>query len=146
MKLYKYISARLWKKILQDKRVRFTQPAVFNDPFEMQPFYESIAGGTSLEQLIEKSGMGSFDEVLFDAYSNLDDNLKALTSYDLLRSMSQPFFELITQKLDDFAPMTNEHMWREINNHIGVLSLTRKRDNLLMWAHYADNHCGLSLS
>jgi hypothetical protein len=42
MALYKYlIPARL--DVLERRRIRFTQPAAFNDPFEFKPYIESAA-------------------------------------------------------------------------------------------------------
>ncbi len=37
MLLYKYISARWLKNIVERQRIRFTQPALFHDPFEPLP-------------------------------------------------------------------------------------------------------------
>ena len=33
----------------------------------------------------------------------------------------------------------------EINKHLGILCLTEDPSNLLMWAHYADNHRGFAM-
>jgi hypothetical protein len=94
-KLYKYVpAARI--DILQNARVRFTPPAVFNDPFEMLP-------------------------VLLRAY-----------------------FASEAHKLDD-APRDfarDKRRAEGIRGAIGVLSLTEKPCNLLMWSHYADQHRG----
>lgn len=33
--------------------------------------------------------------------------------------------------------------YENVNNNIGILSLTKKWNNTLMWAHYTDSHKGL---
>lgn len=50
MNLYKYISSDVWTKILKEKKLRFSPPSVFNDPFEMQPFYEPLCEDPAIQE------------------------------------------------------------------------------------------------
>jgi len=46
------------------------------------------------------------------------------------------------------AAIDLERLRQDIQNDVdkvGILSLTEERDNLLMWSHYANGHCGLCL-
>ena len=55
MSLYKYVNtARI--SMLDDALIRFTQPGAFNDPFEMQPFFQSLAPDSHVEQLFLSEG------------------------------------------------------------------------------------------
>jgi hypothetical protein len=46
--------------------------------------------------------------------------------------------------MDDpsFRSKTVHALTQAVNKEIGILCLTEKMDNLLMWAHYASNHTG----
>lgn len=56
---YKYLTpARL--DVLERRRIRFTQPAAFNDPFEFKPYIESAASQAHLREYVEQN----FDEIL----------------------------------------------------------------------------------
>jgi len=94
--LYKYVTANRID-ILQNGHVRFTQPSVLNDPFEMS------ADVTSVRE------------------ENRDD-------YSFLKMVLNAAANFIRPKYGD---------------SLGVLSLTERPDNLLMWAHYAGEHSGL---
>ena len=52
MVLYKYLTpARL--DVLEGRRIRFTQPAAFNDPFEFRPCIESAMAQGHLRDYVE---------------------------------------------------------------------------------------------
>jgi len=103
-KLYKYVPAERID-ILRNACVRFTPPAVFNDPFELRPALLQIAMASDYERLGD--------------------------------------VELEHQLAERFAA---DHRHSEsLRSEIGVLSLTERPDNLLMWSHYADHHRGFLL-
>jgi hypothetical protein len=119
MILYKYlVPERI--DVLQKSLIRYTQPMLFNDPFESRPFFsfgsmEWIQENVDLEI---KEGRMSNDEAaeLIEAIEGL-----GFENYDeLMRAMMLGVF----------------------GGFFGVLSLTEKPDNLLMWAHYSRNHEG----
>jgi hypothetical protein len=59
MMLYKYLQpARL--DVLEQKRIRFTQPADFNDPFEFRPCIQSAASEDQVREYVEIN----FDQLL----------------------------------------------------------------------------------
>jgi len=43
------------------------------------------------------------------------------------------------------SPAEMERMSQEVADYLGVLSLTSKRDSILMWSHYANGHKGFCL-
>lgn len=57
----------------------------------------------------------------------------------------QQAVEMVEQALAD--PVTHAQMfgWRENVDAVGVLSLTERPDDMLMWAHYANSHNGYCL-
>jgi len=112
--LYKYFAPERID-VLQNRKIRFTQPPVFNDPFESFPAFSQFMRPTDLEQALR-----------------LQPNLTEETRHAMLKeSVIGPIGRLIAPViLDTFARCH------------GVLSLTEKYDNLLMWAHYARSHEG----
>lgn len=148
MNLYKYISPDLWDKILKEKQIRFTQPSVFNDPFEMQPFYESFAEDAEVQKHInEPETKTILEELLLEQYPNMPAEVQNLVPVEFLKSFAaivSPFaVDNAPAVLDGLTSAISKGFYTGFNENIGVLSLSEKRDDLLMWAHYAQNHKGL---
>jgi len=111
MKLYKYVTLdRL--DILRNGMLRFTQPEVFNDPFELSVTFGSVhrSGGNDLEKAARRSS-GNLGQIL-------------------------------SMMLDETLRITAQGVNRYWSGRVGVLSLAERPDNLLMWAHYAADHRG----
>src|SRR5690348_6823697 len=51
MRLYKYIAPQ-WVSLLETRRIRFTQPIYFNDPFELAPCIEAAMDKSYEDRLI----------------------------------------------------------------------------------------------
>ena len=85
MVLYKYLTpARL--DVLEDRRIRFTQPAAFNDPFEFKPCIESAVSPAHFREYVEQN----FDEILkreLGEYPILSRVLPDDAALDLLRPL-----------------------------------------------------------
>lgn len=147
MKLYKYISPELWDKILKAKQIRFTQPGIFNDPFEMQPFYESLAKDPEVQKnLNETESRNTLQNLFNEQYPNLPIEVQNLVPRELLTVFADMVAPLAVnhapEVLDGFTQAIRGGFYKGFNESIGVLALTEKPDNLLMWAHYAQNHKG----
>jgi len=144
MILYKYLPPGRFD-VLKYKQVRFTEPALFNDPFE---------------SVIAISSFGPDSDVLPAILKRFDDIDPAEWDRDRLQdgidlSLSE-FKEYIHQNPEraleefrKFEPSALDDQRKKlhdlINNAVGVLSLSEKHDSLLMWAHYADHHRGFVL-
>ncbi len=87
MILYKYLTPERID-VLKNRKIRYTQPAAFNDPFE---------SALGQREMVDRS---------------------------------------IVMRYQDF-------MHARI---VGILSLTKKRENLVMWAHYALSHQGFVIA
>jgi len=126
--LYKYRSLHTKKdrehtlRILSHNEIYFTKCKEFNDPFDCN-LHISVHG---------------------------DCNTHKVKLRQLNPDLSDE--ELISQTLKDLQPknikkcelrINNEI--RRINKNIGIFSMSAKRDNLLMWSHYANFHKGICL-
>ncbi len=116
MSLYKYVSIDTLKKILNGN-IRFTQPGAFNDPFEMLP-----------ELHVPQSFSAKKIAIQFDLFSErrLQGNGSLADDFE-----------------SDFCNDCNSRdILYELNESIGILCLSKARDSLLMWSHYADQYAG----
>jgi hypothetical protein len=113
--LYKYVTVAVLKKILEGT-IRFTQPSAFNDPFELLP--EIIVPAGEKERPINVS---------FD-----------------IRAQRQPAAEQGETIPDGYgsSDAMSRQIVHQLNQVIGILSLSKAKDSLLMWSHYADQYSG----
>lgn len=121
MLFYKYLRPERID-VLRDDRVRYTQPVMFNDPFESRPHVQGEPPEEVMERVsrIEAERMGMPDEV----------------RRKILEFSKDPAHQNVVR---DF-------MMAMFGTGVGILSLTEKCDNLLMWAHYAEEHTGLVIA
>ncbi|HXJ14896.1 MAG TPA: DUF2971 domain-containing protein [Candidatus Limnocylindrales bacterium] len=119
--LYKYFAPERID-VLQNGKIRFSQPPVFNDPFESAPAFLELVSPKNLEiaSRIEAERSGMPEEMR-----------KAMVN----RFSSAPYRNELMKTL---GPLFIDTLVRTV----GLLSLTEKYDNLLMWAHYAKSHEG----
>jgi hypothetical protein len=140
MVLYKYLTpARL--DVLERRRIRFTQPAAFNDPFELKPYIESAASQVHLREYVEEN----FDEILrreLKEYPILSTLLPGESAVDLLRPLKSSIPALFHLLEPHLLPGVSTAINSALNANVGVLCLSEIRDSLLMWGHYTDNHEG----
>jgi hypothetical protein len=115
--LYKYFGIKGLKRILSSG-LRFTQPGAFNDPFELLP-----------ELVVHKD------------YLNTETGI----SFDLLAERRIPLVGEIEVVGDGCVcnDFTSRNIVKELNKSIGILCLSKSKDSLLMWSHYAEQYTGL---
>jgi DUF2971 family protein len=116
MMLYKYVSPERID-ILRNGHIAFPPPWLFNDPFEASPVYAADASEAI---------------ALFEEYRPIRAQLTAEQEKALQARMDA---------------IQNAHGLRRIMleqaaRSVGVLSLSATNDNLLMWAHYTEQHTG----
>lgn len=153
MSIYKYVVAER-VDILKNGRIRFSQSSALNDPIEMRPFFEVVAEDSFLRGEFEKTQAALWEDALRLTYDNRPPKYASLSfeefkqmaerlapnSEQMLRQSIDDTLELA--KSDDLMALTRKQIFKEFDESIGVLSLTEKPDNLLMWAHYAQQHQG----
>ncbi|MFV0163091.1 DUF2971 domain-containing protein [Empedobacter falsenii] len=115
MLYYKYLPIREKENYFENELLRFTQAADLNDPFECLP---------------RKPQKGEFkDAIELIAKKISGDN--------------QRFIEYGLEKFNEqFIEETFNKAYQNINNEVGILSLTKSWKNSLMWSHYTNSHKG----
>ena len=141
MVLYKYVTpARA--DVLRRRRVRFTQPGDFNDPFEFRPRIEAAASDEDMRAYVEEHFDKLVDQEL-EKYGALAKLVAGPNFRELLlkqkRRLPELWRLLQPQVLRGVTPAIDAFL----NLNVGVLCLSEVRDSILMWGHYTDNHRGL---
>src|SRR5947208_2106603 len=140
MTLYKYLTGdRI--DVLQNRKIRFTQPNAFNDPFEFRPYLEQIARPDHQREMMESE----FHKVVNEQLHTLAPTLARLPAHQrnailcLAKQRAIHELNIVTTLL---VPQIDSQIDEHFNAHVGVLCLSETRESLLMWGHYADSHKG----
>ncbi|MGK0272654.1 MAG: hypothetical protein ACI88H_003327 [Cocleimonas sp.] len=144
MKLFKYLHPdRI--DVLKNKAIRFSQPSAFNDPFEFKPLISTVASPEYFQNYFNDN----FDALVDEQLSKLPVHLVNQVSKSDLREMLGGVFtkngNSVNEILQNTAAKSSEVFTEKSDELIGVLSLTEKNDNLLMWSHYAHSHRGFCI-
>jgi len=129
MKLYKYRNINEHTKdIFRNRRIYFPKPTEFNDPFDCQIEFENDVTVDVYKQFTEKHSVeNNFSEEEIKEWHNLSFCGNSLTS-------------LAVTKIRD-AINSFENYFK----NLGILTLSEKKDNILMWSHYAIYHKGVCI-
>lgn len=122
--IYKYFpwaKSKFIKKNIKKSQLYFASPNDFNDPFDTYPIIDMESVRAQGEAFIP----------------NLFKYICPSIGADLLDDIKNSKI-----KLDD--EFWDKYMFR-LHTEDGVCCFTAKKDNLLMWAHYADYHKGICL-
>ena len=154
--IYKYTGLSGLKATLEHQTFKLSKPSDFNDPIDMY-LQETIE--QNLDDFLEELKLEFHDYItngikhrpsLNPAYQNilnfLHQQLDALPQ-DQKESFRKQFLDTPIEKMYDLERL------RKINNDVitklntafsfdGVFCSTIDKNNLLMWAHYADHHRG----
>ena len=159
MLLYKYVTPdRI--DILEKKLIRFTQPLCFNDPFEVFPAVESFLKPGREKELISlvsaiiKTNPDEFsktwEEEIMKYQNMFHVDFTSLLPADLGLAMVDQHIETLTNLIVNQLNIGAKtsilcSLRQKMNADMGILSLSEKSDNLLMWAHYTNAHRGFVL-
>ena len=162
MTLLKYTTPENCIKILESCSVRFTQPIIFNDPFDSSPLIQNIYNEDDLPHLFDKAVLNnkaevegviirSFDETIKNFYPEIVIQLskeeKLTFFFENMYKEAKNLNDFVMNKLNrkEFKEMSINNLIQNIALMTGVFSLTKNPTNLLMWAHYANSHTGFVL-
>jgi hypothetical protein len=155
--IYKYTSQHGAECILTNKTLRFAKPSQMNDPFDV---YIDDLLGMDLEEVHEHF-IDRFVDTLFDDPQRCADLfglpledvmaksafLQNATDEDRARiktafkSIDLTAFSPELKRLRDEEPKLRDTFVQYLKN-CAIFCATRNPTNLLMWAHYADQHHG----
>ncbi|WP_313308866.1 DUF2971 domain-containing protein [Stutzerimonas nitrititolerans] len=132
--IYKYLSNER-VDVITNLKIRFTQPQALNDPFESQPL---VNFEEQMKLAIQEIQNGA--EELWQSLPSEEKTTKNRAELD--RELASAI-QNANQCTCPYAAGTL--LMELLGERIGVLSLSRNFDNLLMWSHYANSHQGYVL-
>ncbi len=115
----------------------------------MQAFYESLALDPKVKQQLTAKNAGETLVSLFeDALPKVQEEIGPIAvNMDFLRTFSDIIAPLTVEfapvVLDQITDQIGRGFYQGLDQNAVVLSLTEKKNNLLMWAHYAQQHKGM---
>lgn len=135
-KLYKYMSMEGDKlgrvrDVLCNHHVYCSAAKWFNDPFDLRPVFDLQAPNKAMRKGLERTA------------KRLEPHLSRAERRAKSRQMLKE--SLGARCLADTQASFEEGMATFLTEKVGVLCLTTKSDDILMWSHYADAHRGVCL-
>lgn len=118
-KVYKFRSIDRALDILKNLEFYFASPKTFNDPFDC-----------------------ALNEVL--NYTPEDISRWYQTNKDSINMSEQDFINFTQNNKLKFNKLVKQTKEKTLYNK-GILSLSKTKENILLWSHYAENHAGVSI-
>lgn len=128
--------------VLDSNLIRFTQPADFNDPFEFKPVISTLASKEEMDEAFEIKIKSLIKTELEKTPPKLRKLISPAQLEALTRQNYGQYWPEINNQLSAIGGVVAQTFAEKSNEMFGVLSLTEKNSNLLMWAHYARSHTG----
>jgi hypothetical protein len=122
-----------FKRIFTHNELYFTSPTRLNDPFDCKTLFT-----------FKGSNKTDFEKFFYGVFSHKFPNLSE-------KEIKNKVDSIIQKKLYKDPQRRNLQIenWLKIllseNARLGILCLSNKRDDILMWSHYADGHTGFCL-
>lgn len=140
--------------VLRNGRIRFTQAAALNDPFELKPFFAELVPEADLARgALEQLDIGPH---LKEAYAKLPRHVRKQVSFAAYKRnaegslRSQEGQAIVAKSLEtslsvfrDLTPKFRDDIYTALGSRLGILSLSSFATSAPMWAHYAQDHHGL---
>lgn len=141
MKLYKYLHPdRI--DVLKNRAIRFSPPNAFNDPFEFKPALSGLAPDSYISAYMKEN----LESMVESELSKLPKHIRSQIPNSKFQEFVKLYLKNNSEAFNSVLDKAKEHfsaaLTKTSNELIGVLSLTEKADNLLMWSHYAESHSG----
>jgi hypothetical protein len=158
--IYKYVDQDGARKIIENRTLKFGRPSAMNDPFDV---YIEDLFNVGLDDIHQRSLSRALDLLQQDPLRFAShvgaDPTEVISVSSLIKSVSSEertaLLAAITPMLledwdESLADMRNEMEVQRQGiiaqfENSGIFCATRNHDNLLMWAHYAQQHRGVVL-
>jgi len=132
-KLYKYRDTGMYtESIFNDRELYFAPPVAFNDPFDCG--FHILCTGEHNQQVLEAS--------VFRIVRDKHPEWSLQDHFDAAKQVAEAMLE---SRLDDTTQVFQDKLIGDTNSRVGILALTERSDDILMWSHYADCHKGICL-
>lgn len=150
---YKFATMETARLILKSGKFRYSSPASFNDPFDIQTELYFQFDITDLPGLvadeIDAIVRGQRVEIL-DGKSDLckavlllqEQHKKGNYRREHLDFLVKPLMHELSSVIEDTRKKYNDH-WEKLLKRIRVFCVSEHNKSILMWSHYAKYHTGV---
>ena len=149
---YKYVTAETALLTLQNRKLKYSSPVTFNDPFDVQtkivfPFPESEFAELFIKELYRLTHNGK-DPCLDPAVplaSRIQLLRKVIKNKSIKMSLDDWMKEIKDIAMKQYLQFLDSinTWWSQVGKASRIFCVVEEPDNLLMWAHYAQNHQGV---
>lgn len=149
---FKYTGIATAKAVLTNQSFRFSSPLCFNDPFDIQTrMYTEFDMDDLTNVVISRIEEYVSDKKLIP-YSKSDNENSILklkraleltgNNFNQIKADLIPLVEDVTRRIKASVSYHN-NAWLKGMQRTRAFCVTETKDNLLMWAHYAQDHTGI---
>jgi len=138
MRLFKYLHPDR-VDVLAGKTISFSQPENLNDPFEMKPPIDEPDFMAQVNEYSKVELNKLIDQKIRDEFTGQE--LRRL-GRDKVAHLRYQFKKQFISMAKTSLPKVNEALHGGAQKAIGVLCLSERQDDILMWAHYTNSHEG----
>lgn len=151
MLLYKYLSSDNGIRVLESGKLRFSQPSVLNDPFELRPEYQPLQdaeytqGELSEERLRKRTNesIEDFKNQFADLMVQLPPDVR-IDNDEIFAGVGEQVNEFMSQFFEGLNSRIPQAMIEGFEKELGILCLSELRNDLAMWSHY-NEHRGIAV-
>lgn len=118
--LFKYMTIKGAMRFLENAELLYSRPSDFNDPFDCKSYVDIN---------------GTMRKDWYKLFSKQPPMFPGALEYFVDRAMIDP----------DYAQQIVQNSLEHAKESTGILCLTTKNDNILMWSHYSDCHKGVCI-
>lgn len=141
--MYKYLTKEGGLASLRNFSVKYSPPDEFNDPFEgmLRNFNQS-----ELEELFFLAREAIHTEQAWQRFCNSSPFIDREKLYTLRHDFlagNVDLEHLLRLGLNVTANGMIQHLSQDFSQKIGLACFSERKDSILMWSHYAQNHQGL---
>lgn len=149
---FKYTTAETAKLIVSSRKLRWSSPLLFNDPFDHQTGFAFPFTGREFSKAFLEASMGvvfgdaqfspphqtKYGDILRIARANRDRCPRDKFETDLQAAAAE-----MASNFPGLSEELNANLTEQLTRS-RVLCLTERGDNLVMWSHYANSHRGVA--
>lgn len=150
MAIYKFIGSDRVVDALFHQKLRISQPATFNDPYESRYFSQPLGGSDLLREQIQQLTREQVADRLVILIKGFPPIVQQTSDFDM--DHLEQAIRMVRRKDEDpylygrgMINMIAVKLNYILSVQVGVLCFSGNRVNLLQWAHYADEHQGIVL-
>lgn len=148
---YKYVTPEAALLILQNRKLKYSSPVTFNDPFDVQtrilyPFQESEFAELFIKEFYRLTH-DEKDPYLYATAplaSHIQSIRKVVKNKSIKLSQDDWMKEIKDIAMEQYLQLLDimNTWWSKVGKASRIFCVVEEPDNLLMWAHYAQSHTG----